>query len=199
MVGGDNNTKFFHAFVNQRRKKSMTYSLKLPNGEVLDSMEAVHEGAVRYFQNFLTGAGPSRTAHLADIISPVVSEEENTALCRAPSEMEVRDAILSIPRNSSPGPDGFGSVFFQDCWNIVKEEVIEAARDFFAGSPLPRFYAASYIVLIPKVPNPQSFNKFRPISLCSVIYKIFFKDYCCTYDRFIVFINFSRAESLHMR
>lgn len=44
---------------------------------------------------------------------------------------------------------------------------------FFQGTELPRFYSFSYIVLIPKVQNRTSFDKFWPISLCSVAYKIF--------------------------
>ncbi|XP_022865986.1 uncharacterized protein LOC111385804 [Olea europaea var. sylvestris] len=52
---------------------------------------------------------------------------------------------------------------------------MEAACDFLGGSPLPRFYSSSYRVLIPKVENPQGFDKFRSISLCSVAYKIFSK------------------------
>ncbi|XP_040986544.1 uncharacterized protein LOC121234610 [Juglans microcarpa x Juglans regia] len=59
--------------------------------------------------------------------------------------------------------------------DIIKEDVVEAARDFFRGAPLSRFYSSSFIVLIPKVPEPSGFDKFHPISLCSVAYKIFSK------------------------
>ncbi|XP_057956707.1 receptor-like protein kinase BRI1-like 3 [Malania oleifera] len=72
-----------------------------------------------------SGVGPNRTANLVDIISPMVSEEENIDLCSEPSEVEIRDAIVSIPRNSSTSPDGFDSAFFQDCWDIVKEDMID--------------------------------------------------------------------------
>lgn len=46
---------------------------------------------------------------------------------------------------------------------------------FFQVTPLLRFYSASYIVLIPKVQDPKSFDKFRPISVCNVAYKILSK------------------------
>lgn len=96
-------------------------------------------------------------------------------MCAEPSDEEVKQAVFSIPKESSPGPNGFGSEFYISCWDIVKHDVIEAARDFFRGTPLTRFYSSSFIVLFPKVPNPYSFDKFRPISLCSVAYKIFSK------------------------
>lgn len=60
-------------------------------------------------------------------------------------------------------------------WDIVKEDVVEEARYFFSGSILPRFYSSSFIVLILKVLDLSSFDKFRPISFCSVAYKIFSK------------------------
>jgi hypothetical protein len=33
-------------------------------------------------------------------------------------------------------------------------------------------FNTTFIALIPKVDNPTSFEKFRPISLCNCIYKI---------------------------
>ncbi|KAK1557037.1 hypothetical protein Q3G72_016579 [Acer saccharum] len=90
-------------------------------------------------------------------------------------EEEVKRAVFSIPKDSSPGADGFGSEFYMSCWDIVKDDVMDAAVDFFQGTPLSRFYSSSFIVLILKVDNPASFDKFRPISLCSVAYKIFSK------------------------
>ncbi|KAF5481513.1 hypothetical protein F2P56_002155 [Juglans regia] len=63
----------------------------------------------------------------------------------------------------------------EEAVDIIKEDVVEVARDFFRGAPLSRFYSSSFIVLIPKVPEPFGFDKFHPISLCSVAYKIFLK------------------------
>ena len=40
---------------------------------------------------------------------------------------------------------------------------------------MPKEVNSSLIILIQKVPNPSSFNNYRPISLCNVIYKIISK------------------------
>ncbi|XP_042958229.1 uncharacterized protein LOC122293848 [Carya illinoinensis] len=145
------------------------------DGRVLESAEVVHSGAESYFQNFLNENSEVESCALGELVDEKVSEDDNEMLCAEPTEMEVKQAIFFIPKNSSPGPDGFGFEFYMVCWDIVKEDVIVAARDFFRGTPLPRFYSSSFIVLIPKVPEPTSFDKFRPISLCSVVYKIFSK------------------------
>lgn len=89
--------------------------------------------------------------------------------------MEVKQAVFSIPKNSSSSPDGFGLEFYMSCWDIIKEDVVEAARDLFRGAPLSRFYSSSFIVLISKVSEPSNFDKFCPISLCSVASKFFLK------------------------
>lgn len=54
----------------------------------------------------------------------------------------------------------------------MEPDIIVVVPYFFHGTPLPRFYLASFIVLILKVLMPTRFDKFRPISLCSVIYKV---------------------------
>ncbi|KAK0593001.1 hypothetical protein LWI29_028893 [Acer saccharum] len=175
LIEGDQNTKFFHSVVNQRRRKSQISRMVLDDGTILNNAEEVHLGAAQYFRKFLTTSVDVEQGNLASILDHVITEDDNNMLCLEPSEMEVKEAMASIPRQSSPGLDGFGSDFYMHCWDFIKEDVVEAARDFFRGSPLPMFYSSSFIVLIPKVPNPSSFDKFRPISLCSVAYKIFSK------------------------
>lgn len=66
----------------------------------------------------------------------------------------------SIPTDSAPRPDGFGSSLYLMSWAFIKEDLIEAAMEFFTGATLPRFLITSYIVLIPKVENPTSYEKF---------------------------------------
>ncbi|TXG59223.1 hypothetical protein EZV62_013796 [Acer yangbiense] len=126
-------------------------------------------------QNFLFEFSEVETCDMSGLIQRQISNDDNDFLCSIPTEEEVKRAVFSIPKDSSPGPDGFGSEFYMSCWDIVKDDVMDAAVDFFQGTPLSRFYSSSFIVLIPKVDNPASFDKFRPISLCSMAYKIFSK------------------------
>ncbi|XP_041003911.1 uncharacterized protein LOC121249264 [Juglans microcarpa x Juglans regia] len=79
--------------------------------------------------------------------------------------------MFFIPTDSSPRPDGFGSGFYKVCWDIVQEDVMMAVHDFFRGGIIPREFTAMSLVLIPKVDNLKSFDKFIPISLCSAFYK----------------------------
>ncbi|KAK1575277.1 hypothetical protein Q3G72_004017 [Acer saccharum] len=150
LIEGDQNTKFFHSVVNQRRRKSQISRMVLDDGTILNNAEEVHLGAAQYFRKFLTTSVDVEQGNLASILDHVITEDDNNMLCLEPSEMEVKEAMASIPRQSSPGPDGFGFDFYMHCWDFIKEDVVEAARDFFRGSPLPMFYSSSFIVLIPK-------------------------------------------------
>ncbi|XP_040991014.1 uncharacterized protein LOC121238253 [Juglans microcarpa x Juglans regia] len=150
--------------------------MRLANGDILNSPEQVHQGVLNYFQDYLTNPSIVEKVDLASLIQCSISAENNLALAIASSKTEILAALKSIPKESSSGPDGFGSGFYLSCWDLIKEDVIEVAKDFFSGSTLPRFYTASYLVLILKVEDPKSFDKFLPISLCSVAYKIFSKE-----------------------
>jgi len=146
--------------------------MNLPDGRMLSTPEEIHNEAVVHFADFLGPRASASVLSLSDIIQEEVREAENLNLCRSPTKQEIKDALFDIPINSSPGPNGFTSGFFQHCWDFIQTDLVEAVRDFFAGTTFRRYYTASFLVLIPKVPDPCSFDKFRPISLCSVVYKI---------------------------
>ncbi|KAF8408105.1 hypothetical protein HHK36_007247 [Tetracentron sinense] len=134
MVDGDKNSKFFHAVVNQRRKNNFISSMTLVDCTILSIPEQVHQGAVCYFQEILSGAEVSEVADLSPLLDKVIADEDNFFLCNEPTELEVKEALLSIPKHSSPGPDGFGFGFFSSCWELVKDDVVEAAKEFFSGA-----------------------------------------------------------------
>ncbi|KAL2235589.1 UNVERIFIED_CONTAM: hypothetical protein Sindi_1291100 [Sesamum indicum] len=92
-----------------------------------------------------------------------------------PTDEEIRDTVFSIDKDSVAGPDGFPSAFYQACWDFIAIDIFEAVKDFFYGTPMPRSFTATTIVLVPKVESPQIWNDFRPISLCSITNKILSK------------------------
>ncbi|XP_042974822.1 uncharacterized protein LOC122306457 [Carya illinoinensis] len=169
---GDRNTKFFHVCLASKRNKKIQ-EMRTLNGVEYSSPEDIHQGAVNYFSGFLQNTNQSRELpDLSYLISQVIDEADGTCICHIPSLDEVHEALSSIPINSSPGSDGFGAGFFKSCLEVVKMDVLSAISEFFISKSLLRFYSASFIVLISKMDAPSGFDKFRPISLCSVFYKI---------------------------
>lgn len=91
------------------------------------------------------------------------------------SPEEIREVILAMPLNKSPGPDGFSVEFFRASWDIVGKDVVEAVQEFFRNGRLLKDINCTVIALIPKVPEACKLSDFRPISCCNLIYKIISK------------------------
>lgn len=92
-----------------------------------------------------------------------------------PTDEEIRSALFALPKNKTPGPDGFTVEFFTSAWDLVGSDVISAVKCFFTTSVLPRQVNATVISLIPKVPAADKLSDFRPISLCNTVYKVISK------------------------
>ena len=88
---------------------------------------------------------------------------------------ELKKVVFSMNPNSAAGPDGMNGYFFQKCWNIIKNDLIEVVHAFFSGQMIPRYFSHSCIVLLPKVNNPNKLTEFRPISLSNFTSKIISK------------------------
>jgi hypothetical protein len=71
--------------------------------------------------------------------------------------------------------DGFPARFYQRNWGEIKEEVINAVKLFFVNGHIPEGVNDTAIVIIPKIDQPETLKDFRPISLCTVIYKVIAK------------------------
>ncbi|KAF5464536.1 hypothetical protein F2P56_014607 [Juglans regia] len=170
---GEASSQFFKTFASL--SKPMVKEMKMADGTVLATPETIHEGVVDYSQSFLSTRPPRDLHDHSLYVQSVVVEQENRAIIQLPSIQEIKELMFAIPLNSSLRSNGFGSGFYQSYWDIVEANVVEAIRDLFLGTPIPRFYSASYIVLIPKVSQPSGFENLCPISFCYVIYKVFSK------------------------
>jgi hypothetical protein len=92
------------------------------------------------------------------------------------TETEIRCAINQMPSDKAPGPDGFTSLFFKECWDIIKVDVMNAANAFhqLRTSNLAILNTAN-VVLIPKKDGAEAIADFRPISLIHSFAKIIAK------------------------
>jgi len=56
------------------------------------------------------------------------------------------------------------------CWLIIKEDFYALCQDFFDCNVSLESINSSFIILVPKVSNPESVNDFRliPLMNCSI-------------------------------
>eukprot|EP00253_Pinus_taeda_P008374 PITA_08374 len=143
---------------------------------VLNEQEEIKEAASRHFQTLLT-ADPNylENPDFLNIMENKISEAQNADLDKEVTTEEIEWSILSMPLDKAPGPDGFTVAFYRTHWEIIKKDYIKMAKNFFTKCKMGSSIKSSHLALIPKDPNPQSFDRFRPISLCSVSYKIITK------------------------
>ncbi|PKU78425.1 integrator complex subunit 11 [Dendrobium catenatum] len=93
-------------------------------------------------------------------------------LCQVPMETKIFNVLRDMNGDATAGSDGFTTKFFQNSWDIVKDDVILAVQDFFKGNSYPKFFSSSNIVLISKIEGAKRWTEFRPISLCTFFNKL---------------------------
>jgi len=62
-----------------------------------------------------------------------VYEEDNTTLIKPFSESEIKNALFQMEKNKAAGPDKIPIEFYQHCWEIIKEDIMELFTDFHEG------------------------------------------------------------------
>ena len=70
------------------------------------------------------------------------------------------------------GPNGFPMNLFHHLWDLIKLEVWKIVEDSTVSRRILLDFNATFLILIAKCKGVDSLDKFRPIILCNVIYKI---------------------------
>eukprot|EP00253_Pinus_taeda_P005844 PITA_05844 len=175
LKAGDKNTSFFHNNIKLRRAGNQIDKIEVDGKEVKDQ-EEIKDAAHNHFKALLTAA-PQQTDS-ADFLSKIeckLSEEHNQELDQDITEEEIRAATFSMQQDKAPGPDGFTVAFYRQHWETIKKDFIRMIKNVFRNHKLGENTKSSHIALIPKEANPLSFDRFHPISLCNVSYKIITK------------------------
>ncbi|KAL2893859.1 LINE-1 retrotransposable element ORF2 protein [Bienertia sinuspersici] len=177
---GDSNTSLFHKSIKQRRLQNTIYAIKDCNGVLQDNPSSIAGAFLEYYQNLLGVKEEGRQRVQQEVVGlgPVIQNDQKPGLISIPTHEEIRKTMHSIKGDKAPGPDGFGSYFYQDNWDLVGGEVCEAVVSFFRTGKLLREVNTTFLSLIPKINCPGDVTEFRPIACCNTIYKCITKIIC---------------------
>ena len=88
------------------------------------------------------------------------------------TDLDIEKAFLSLPKNKSPGPDGYPAEFFKGNWKVVGRDLIAAVKEFLSTGELLQQWNATLLILVPKKTNANKITEFRPIACCNTVYKV---------------------------
>lgn len=63
----------------------------------------------------------------------VLSKNQQDRLPLPVLEVEIQNALFSIPGDKSPRPYGFGTFFYKDICHLVGADIITAVKEFFSS------------------------------------------------------------------
>jgi exonuclease III len=170
---GDQNTKYFHkmAALNDTRNRISSITI---NGECITDPSCILTGAMEHHKS-LVARGFLPTALPIGLFQTVISEEDNRNLMAPISMVELKEVMGSANMEAAPGHDGFNHAFYRDAWAIINKDMLKMLNDVLKHGRLLREFNSTLITMIPKKEVVTSFGDFRPISVCTVAYRIFSK------------------------
>jgi len=172
---GDENTRFFHKFANQRRIQNAIWEIKGTDGHFVHKQLDIAEVAVNHFRDIFTDPKETRIAdqlRTIQLYPRVFNDEDCRSLGRPVTLQEIEKILKVCAKEKSPGPDGWTVEFYLGFWDILGPEILRLTEEIRSGGYISGALNSTFIALIPKASKPQTFDEYRPISLCNFLYKI---------------------------
>lgn len=172
---GEKNTKFFHKTTMQRRMINQISYVNNEQGTKIETHEGIEQEFLNYFKKMNQEPIINRTKDIDKIIRHIrrlITEDHNTLLLKPISLQEVEMAVNQLKTGNAPGLDRFTSNFFQHFWDLVKWEVWQVVEESCNLRWMYPSLNTTFNALIPKAEESNTADKYKPIALCNIIYKI---------------------------
>lgn len=135
-VEWDENSKFFHGMLNQRRRQQNVTGIMQDGVWVTDPV-VVKEIFVDFFEDKfkpINTSIPSSPNPLFKQLSAM-----NQALLEASVTQEkIKEAMWSCSGDKAPGPDGITFKFIKRYWHWLKQDTFDYISEFFDTGAIPR-------------------------------------------------------------
>ena len=142
-------------FYNSLRNRQYTTNIKMlkdRHGKRYTTEAAIGSMLADHFKEFFKAKWTLNPPRMDVILEgSILTTEERALLLKEVTDVEIKEAMFSMNGKKSPGPDGFGSLFYKKPWGIMGEDVSLAITDFFNNGKLLKQLNSTILATVPKV------------------------------------------------
>ncbi|KAH7316030.1 hypothetical protein KP509_21G075700 [Ceratopteris richardii] len=174
------NSKCFYDFLLAKRLKDTISQLEV-DGNIINDGNSMAACFVEHFQKLFAASYTLDDAWFASLHESLkyipLTLDFNTAAAseKSISEEEVYMALQSLKNGKAPGIDGITKEFVIAFWPSLKGLILEVCNEIWRDQRMPYSFKLGKIKLIPKLEVPKRIKDLRPITMMSIVYKIFAK------------------------
>ena len=176
---GEKSNKYFYNLEKSNKSKTHVRSLIIDNSETHDQVTIMRKLKTYYSSLYARKSIKTEKEcldYLADVNSPILTNEEQH-LCEGHlTPVEVFDALSNMQSNKTPGNDGLSKEFYLAFFDILCRNLLKCLNYAFEVGELSTSQRQVVITLIEKKGKDKRYIKnWRPISLLNVDAKILSK------------------------
>ena len=163
------------SFIKNTKERTQINKIKNERGEVTTNTAEIKRIREYYEQLYANKMGnlEEMDKFLETYTLPKLKQEEIENLNRLITSKEIKLVIKNLPKNKSPGPDGFPREFYQTFKEELTPVFLKLFQNIEMEGKLPNSFYEASITLIPKPDrDPTEKENYRPTSLMNMEAKI---------------------------
>ena len=138
-------------------------------------------------------------AEFLDKIDKKVDSNDMADLERDLSERELFEALKSLGKDKTPGPDGLTREWFIEFWEKIKIPYMRCVKEIKETEELSEMQKRGAIKISHKKDERNRLKNYRPITLLNIDLKKYFHFLCCfsQKSRKVLFVFSQQREQDH--
>ncbi|KAJ8427683.1 hypothetical protein Cgig2_027990 [Carnegiea gigantea] len=171
---GDDNTRTFFAKAKQRKLASYIYQIRDTEENLLEGFDRVGQTMMSFYKALLGDQSTIRQPIAQEVVNqgPTLTMEQQVHMCNEFTDLEIKEAIFSIPNTKSSGPDDFSMWDWQGDpdykvaqgykWQQETQGKVPWTKLIWARSNVPRNAFISWVLIQHRLPTKSRIEKFQP-------------------------------------
>lgn len=130
LLYGGKNSKFFHLSTMVQRRRNNIDAIRNIEGEWILDTKLLKQLFLSSFKELFTNEEVSFLDNLGNLISPSITNIDNTFLSLIPTPDQIQHTLFSMEDQKALGLDGFPTVFYKQYWPIVGDTITRVVTSF---------------------------------------------------------------------